>query len=204
MKSRSVGKMDLAIWVTTLHVISVIQLHFHMLYIPEFDTSKRRDLCTFITHFQVILFTRAVSLHELRFFSKTNKYLYLLSQSLFFVLCECFHSPANNLEAWILKTLRFLGNTEWKISIRSVKLTMSDEWLCLSGIVWDQCGEEGAEVEGKALNVQFHLPSGYSHNLERMRSGIRAAEVCVCVCVLFWQQTMFILTQTPLQEIRSC
>lgn len=66
------------------HAISVMQLNLHVLYIPEFDGKKRRDLCTFITYFQVILFTKAVSLHELRFFSKMNKYLYLLSQALFF------------------------------------------------------------------------------------------------------------------------
>lgn len=78
-------KRDFGLWVTALGVLSVTQLNLHILYIPEFDTEKR-NLCTFITYFQVILFTRAVSLHELRFFSKMNKYhLYLLSKTLLFV-----------------------------------------------------------------------------------------------------------------------
>lgn len=64
----NVGKRDWRVWVTALHVISVIQPNFQVLYIPEFDIKKKRNMCTFITYFQVILFTRAVFLHELRFF----------------------------------------------------------------------------------------------------------------------------------------
>lgn len=42
---------------TVLHVISVIQCDFHILYFPESDTKNTRNLYTFIMYILVILFT---------------------------------------------------------------------------------------------------------------------------------------------------
>lgn len=38
------GKRDCGLWVTALGVLSVKQLNFHILYIPEFDTDKKKSV----------------------------------------------------------------------------------------------------------------------------------------------------------------
>ena len=113
----NVGKRERGVW-----EISVIRLNFHILYIPEFGTKRRRNLCTFITYFQVILFTRAVSLHELRFFSKINKYhLYLLSQALSF-LCP-----------WHFQTQHWKLKRSWKYWVGSIDCSEREEsWVTCS------------------------------------------------------------------------
>lgn len=184
-------KRDFGLWVTALGVLSVTQLNLHILYIPEFDTEKR-NLCTFITYFQVILFTRAVSLHELRFFSKMNKYhLYLLSKTLFVFLTfersitAVFTAAQRPWSFFMLEIGSILVSIEWRVSTAQMRDRVSeklqhtvkwDGWCvpsviisdsCLWGVVADRWGEEGTEPEGRlAIYWSISVPTPNLYGLE--------------------------------------